>query len=157
MEHANTFKLSVVGFFGALTALFGWFGWMVIVFFACMILDYITGSLVAAKNGNWTSGEAKSGIFSKVGMIVAVITGGLADFVLGLIINNIPSIGLPFTYTVLFCPMVVAWYILTELGSIIENAGDLGAPVPEFLRKALKKFRDSIDSAGDKLTDNKSG
>ena len=41
--------------------------------------------------------------------------------------------------------------------SIIENAGDLGAPVPEFLRKALKKFRDSIDSAGDKLTDNKSG
>ena len=40
------------------------------------------------------------------------------------------GVELPFIYTVLLCPLVVIWYILTEVGSIIENAGALGTPIP---------------------------
>ena len=36
MDHINTLKASIVAFFGALTAAFGWFGWLVIMFFLCM-------------------------------------------------------------------------------------------------------------------------
>lgn len=33
--------------------------------------------------------------------------------------------------------MAMVWYILTELGSILENAEKLGAPVPKWLVKML--------------------
>ena len=37
----------------------------------------------------------------------------------------------------LLLPMVLVWYIFTELGSIAENAAALGAPVPKPLLDAL--------------------
>ena len=52
---------------------------------------------------------------------------------------------LPFTYTVFLCPLVVGWYLLTEVGSIIENAGAMGAPLPQWLKKAVAALRDQVD------------
>ena len=43
----------------------------------------------------------------------------------------------------------IVWYILTEAGSIIENAGALGAKIPGFLRKAIEALNDKVESAGD--------
>ena len=51
----------------------------------------------------------------------------------------------------LLCPLVVVWYILTEAGSIIENAGALGAPIPAWLTKMVASLGSSVDQAGDKL------
>ena len=45
--------------------------------------------------------------------------------------SHIP--GLTIQYTNLILPMVLAWYIFTEFGSIAENATDMGAPVPSWL------------------------
>ena len=36
---------------GALSALWGWMGWLVIGWVACMAIDYISGSAAAAKAG----------------------------------------------------------------------------------------------------------
>lgn len=151
MEHINTLKASIVAFFGALTALFGWFGWLVIMFIVCMVIDYATGSAAAMQKGEWSSSVARAGLWHKCGSLIAVIVAGLADFVVGLVVNNIPAITLPFDYTVLICPIVVVWYILTELGSIVENVGALGAPVPNFLKKMIKAFKNVADATGDKL------
>lgn len=152
MDHINTLKASVVAFFGALTAAFGWFGWLVIMFFLCMVIDYLTGSAAAMQKGEWSSAVARAGLWHKCGSLIAVIVSGLADIVVGLVVNNIPAITLPFDYTVLICPIVVVWYILTELGSITENAGALGAPVPKFLKQMIKVFKDVTDATGDKLS-----
>ena len=40
---------------------------------------------------------------------------------------------------------------MTELGSLVENAGSLGAPVPAWLRKAIAALESTVDGAGDKL------
>lgn len=152
MDHINTLKASVVAFFGALTAAFGWFGWLVIMFFLCMVIDYLTGTAAAMQKGEWSSAVARAGLWHKCGSLIAVIVSGLADIVVGLVVNNIPAITLPFDYTVLICPIVVVWYILTELGSITENAGALGAPVPKFLKQMIKVFKDVTDATGDKLS-----
>ena len=40
MEHINGIKATVVGVLGCLTALWGWFGWLVLAWVACMVLDY---------------------------------------------------------------------------------------------------------------------
>ena len=83
--------------------------------------------------------------------MAAVIVAAVLDTVIGHLLGNVPGVELPFTYTVLLCPLVVVWYILTEAGSIIENAGALGAPIPAWLTKMVASLGSSVDQAGDKL------
>ena len=40
MEHVNNAKAALVAFFGFLTAVFGWFGWLVILLFLCIIHQF---------------------------------------------------------------------------------------------------------------------
>ncbi|WP_300270495.1 phage holin family protein, partial [uncultured Flavonifractor sp.] len=75
------------------------------------------------------------------------------DVVIGHLLGNVPGVELPFTYTVLLSPLVVVWYILTEAGSIIENAGALGAPFPAWLKKMIASMRSKVDQAGDSIND----
>ncbi len=151
MDHINGFKAGVACCAAALTALWGWFGWFILILAGCMALDYITGSSVARKNGEWSSAKAREGLWHKLSIIVAVAAACILDLVVGMVVNNIPAIQLPFEYTVLFGPLVVAWYILTELGSILENSGKLGGPQPAWFKKAIAAIQSGVDKAGDKL------
>ena len=148
MENDNIFlaiKAAIVGVFGAFGAAFGWLGWLVLAWVACMVVDYISGSSAAMQAGEWSSAKARGGIWHKAGMIVVVIVAAVADKVLAIVLANIP--GLPIDYTVLLLPMVLVWYILTELGSILENAAAMGAPVPEFLIRILAAAKDKVEAA----------
>ena len=149
METINWIKATIVAVCAALTALWGWFGWLVVVWVLLMAADYATGSAAALKSGSWSSQEARDGIWHKAGCIAAVMAAGMLDLVVGQILANLPGLELPFTYTVLLCPLVVVWYILTEAGSIIENAGEMGAPIPAWLTKAIEALRTKVDEAGD--------
>ncbi|WP_050697738.1 phage holin family protein [Anaeromassilibacillus senegalensis] len=144
-------KATITAACAALSAWLGWFGWLVVAWAACMVMDYITGSAAACRAGEWSSAVARDGIWHKTGAMVAVVAAALADWMIGLVVNNIPAVVLPWDYSVLLCPVVLAWYILTELGSIVENAGKLGAPVPAFLARIIAACKGSVDAAGDKL------
>ena len=147
----NKAKLAVVALCGAITAVFGWLGWLVILFAACMALDWVTGSIAGTKRAGWSSGTARAGLAHKGGMIVIVLVSAACDGLLYLILNSIPALRLPFEYDTLICPLVLCWYIITELGSICENAAALGAPLPGFLRKILAVLKGATETAGDKL------
>lgn len=147
MENINAFKAFLSASVAALTSLWGWFGWLVIGWISCMLIDYITGSAAAIRKGQWSSDMARDGIWHKIGCAMAVIASGIMDLVIGLLIDNMPGVVLPFDYHVFFCALVVVWYILTEIGSIIENAGELGAPVPEWLKNAIGKLKDQVDDS----------
>lgn len=149
MEHINGFKAAVAAVLAALTALWGWFGWLIVAWIVFMAIDYITGTGAALKQGNWSSSIAREGIWHKAGCVAAVVMAGILDMVAGQILANLPSVTLPFTYTVFLCPLVVFWYILTEAGSIVENAGALGAPVPEWLKKAIAALKDKVDESAE--------
>ena len=154
MENNNVFltvKAVIVSICGAFGAAFGWLGWLVLAWVICMVVDYISGSAAAMQAGQWASAQARAGIWHKAGMIVVVIVAALADYVLALVVTNIPA--LPITYTVLILPVVLVWYILTELGSILENAASMGAPVPEFLTKLLAAAKDKVEDAVDEDTE----
>ena len=43
--------------------------------------------------------------------------------------------------------VVAVWYIFTELGSILENAARLGAPIPEKLIRGIGKLKGKVDKA----------
>ena len=147
MEHVNAFKAAIAALCAALTALWGWFGWVVVAWIGCMLIDYATGSAAALRAGEWSSKSARDGIWHKLGSVMAVIVAGILDVVIGHLLGNLPGVELPFAYTVLLCPLVVIWYILTEAGSIIENAGALGAPVPEWLKKVIASLQDKVNEA----------
>ena len=148
LEHINGFKAAGAAIIGALTALWGWFGWFIIVLAVCMALDYVTGTIAAKKAGEWSSKVARNGLLHKLAILVAVIVACILDFVIRTILANIPAITLPFEYSVLFGPLVVAWYVITELGSVLENAGKLGAPQPKWFKKAVSALQSSVDKLG---------
>ena len=154
MESINRIKSSVAAAVGLLTGLWGWFGWMVVGWIVCMVLDYVTGSMAAAKEGDWSSAKAREGIWHKCGMIIVVIVAGGADLLIFLVLENMPVLALPAQYPGLVCPVVMVWYIITEMGSMAENAAIMGAPVPGWLLKLLALSKSAVDNAGDKLTGN---
>lgn len=155
MDKIDTFKATIVTIFAGISSVLGWFGWLVVIFVACLTADWGTGTMVACKNGEWSSKASREGIWHKLGSIVAVLVTAILDIVIGMVINNIPSVTLPFTYTVLLCPIVLVWYIIGELGSIVENAGKMGAPVPSFLKKIIAVFKSTVVEVGNKMADNK--
>ena len=148
----DNFKAAALAVFGLLTGLWGWLGWLVMGWICCMALDYLTGSLAAAKEGDWSSGKAREGIWHKGGMIVVVMVAAGADMLISLVLANLPVLDLPIQYPGLVCPVVLVWYIVTELGSMAENAATMGAPVPQWLVKLLAMSKNAVDSAGDKLS-----
>ena len=149
MEHVNAWKAAVTAVLGALTALWGWMGWLVIGWIALMLLDYLTGSAAALKEGEWSSKVAREGIWHKLGVIVVVVVAAGADLLISLVLSHLPIVELPIAYTGLICPLVLVWYCLTELGSIAENAIAMGAAVPSWLTKILAVGKGAVDKAGD--------
>lgn len=138
MDNNNIFlviKAAVVAVMGAYGAAFGWLGWLIAAWLFCMVVDWLTGSAAAAAKGNWSSSAARAGIWHKGGMLVIVAVSAVADSVIQVIMGNIP--GLDVSFNTLILPVVLVWYIFTELGSIAENATDMGAPVPDGLLKIL--------------------
>lgn len=153
MEHITGIKAAIAAVIGFLTALWGWFGWLVVAWVLCMLLDYGTGTAAALRAGEWSSKQARDGLWHKLGSVVAVLVAAILDGVIGIILANIPALTLPFEYTVFVSVLVLVWYIMTELGSIVENAGALGAPIPPWLAKMVAALEGSVDKVGEQLSD----
>lgn len=152
-ERADSIKAAAAAMIGVLTGLWGWLGWLVVFWVVFMVLDYISGSAAACKEGNWASWKAREGIWHKMGMVVVVLVAAGADLVISLVLANLPVLALPVRYPGLICPVVLVWYIVTEAGSIIENAVVMGAPVPGWLIQLLALSREAVDKAGETLSE----
>lgn len=149
-ENLVTIKTAIVAGCTALGAFLGWKGVMLIAWVAVMALDYLTGTLAACKTGEWSSTTAREGLWHKGGMIAVVIVSALADWIMVLVAAYIP-IGIQWPGIIM--PLVLAWYIITELGSILENAVKMGAKVPEWLVKLLKASANIVEAAGGKAAE----
>lgn len=152
-ENLLTIKTAVVAGCTALGAFLGWKGVMLIAWVIVMALDYLTGTLAACRDGEWLSSTARNGLWHKGGMIAVVLVAAITDWIMVLIAQYVP-IGIQWPGLIL--PLVLAWYIITELGSILENAVKMGANVPGWLVKMLKSSADIVESAGEIVADGES-
>lgn len=148
-DKAVEIKAAVTGAIAFVTALIGPVGWTVVVWIISMLLDYLTGTWAALSQGEWDSSVARQGLWHKLGSIIAVLASTLFDIALGVIL---PQAGIDYGH-IIVTPIVCLWYLLTELGSIVENADKLGAPVPDLLRDMIKKVRNKVDSIGEDQTE----
>lgn len=143
-ERATEIKVAIAAILAFLTSLWGWVGWAVWIWIGCMLIDYLSGSAAAKKTGEWASSVAREGLWHKLGEVFAVLVAALCDIALHVIING-AGVQIGIEIPVMVTPVVLLWYIVTELGSIVENAGKLGAPVPSWFASSLKNYRDKID------------
>lgn len=95
------------------------------IFFMLMVVDVITGLLLAGGKGQLSSSASLVGMSKKVGMMLLVGVGTILE----------PIADLPLGR------MIAMFYIVTEGLSIIENLGKLGVPIPQFLKDFLLKFQ----------------
>lgn len=144
-------KTVITGLIGFLTALWGWFGWLIFAWAGLMLADWLVGSAVASKEGRWSSAKLREGAWHKGGMIIIVCVALAADWLIGTMLANLPGVALPFHYTVLIGPLVIVWYIIGELGSLAEHAVHMGAKVPSWLPKILAAGKSAVDAAGEQI------
>lgn len=150
-DKALEIKAAITAVFVFCTALWGWLGWAIIALLTCMVLDYITGTWAAIYKGEWSSAVARGGLWHKLGEIVALLVAIFTDIAISVILHmdvldNVLPGELPADIPNFFTMIVAIWYIFTELGSIIENAGKLGAPIPEWLSKSILHLKENTDN-----------
>lgn len=133
----------------AVGTVFGAGGWLVVFFIAAALIDWLTGTLKAMKNGEWTSSTARDGLWHKTGEFISLLVAAGVDLLIYYISAHAPVLGI--RYTACLLPVVCVWYICTELGSILENIGQLGAPIPKFLCRMIQVLRGKVDSAAENI------
>jgi toxin secretion/phage lysis holin len=124
----------------AFAALGGWLGWFLggldgffYALIAFVVVDYITGLMVAVVNKKLSSEVGFKGIFKKVLIFLLVGVGNVVD-------RQIIGDGSVLRTAVIF------FYISNEGISIIENAGCLGLPIPQKLKDVLAQLKSKEDS-----------
>lgn len=94
-----------------------------LVFFVAIIVDFLTGILVAAKNGRLKSRTCSNGMFRSIGECIVLILFIFASL-------YIPSLSL------LFSTFVVG-FIFKETLSIVENLVGLDVWIPDSIKRML--------------------
>lgn len=125
-----------------------------------MVVDYITGMLASKVEAidhlgddrfGWTSKKGAKGIIKKVGYLCVIAVAMVVDYIIIMISKDL---GFNMPVSAFFGLLVAVWYILNELLSIIENAGRMGANVPDWLCTYIAVLKNKIDSTDYRIDDN---
>ena len=136
--------IGVVG--STVAAAFGGWDAAMITLISMMVIDYLTGVLVAGvfhnspktENGTLESKAGWKGLCRKGMTLLIVLVASRLDIILG---------------TGFIRDAVIIGYIANETISIIENAGLMGVPIPEAIKKAIEVLQQkgSEDNGGSDL------
>lgn len=117
----QTITAAICGIFGFL---YGKADGLIYALLAFMILDYVTGLTLACISKNLSSEVGFKGIAKKVVILLVVAVGNIVDIYIlggGAVCRS----------------TVIGFYLANEGISILENAGNLGIPLP---KKAFVSF-----------------
>lgn len=128
---------------GAIAGLYGEWTTALQILCILMVVDYITGVLVAISGKSpKTDG---GGLSSKIGFIGLAKKGFIMLIVL--VATQLDrAIG---NTAMIFQSATVFYYIANEGLSILENAEAIGVPFPAFIRQRLESIRESKDKPPD--------
>ena len=127
--------LACIGAVGSsIAAIFGGWDDAVLTLLIFMLLDYLSGLIVAGvfhkspktKNGALESWAGLKGLFRKGGILLVVLIAARLDLHLG---------------TNFVRDAVVIAFIVNETLSIIENLGLMGVPIPKVLINAIEVLK----------------
>ena len=102
------------------------------IFFGAIVIDFITGVLVAAKQGKLKSRTCSNGMFRSIGECVVLVIFMLID-------HLIPDLNL-------ILSTFVVGFVFKEGLSIVENLVELDVWVPESIKKTLEVGVNKVNS-----------
>jgi len=162
MENASVVKATTVGVAGIVSAVAAWLSarlgillYVILILAVAMFIDYITGMLASKTEAidhpedpscGWNSKKGAKGIIKKVGYLCVIAAAMMVDYI---ILNVAAEVGIEIGLKAFFGIMVTVWYLLNEILSIVENAGRMGAPVPEWLKKYIAVLKTKVESKGE--------
>ena len=121
---------------------------------AMMVVDYFTGMAASKREAidhpddpayGWNSAKGAVGIFKKFGYLCVILVAMVVDYIIGVAALEM---GMQFGVKAIFGLVVAVWYLLNEMLSIVENAGRMGAPVPEWLTRYISALKNKIENNG---------
>ena len=140
----NLYKIAAAAA-GAVISFFTGIPVIMWVLIAMMTLDYVTGLMTGmmgvsskTEGGKLSSRAAFDGLMCKIMIFLVVILSVLVDLAVqygaGVTFNAVTG-------------ATCLWFIASEGVSVLENAAELGVPIPGILRKALELLQDSSGDA----------
>lgn len=102
-----------------------------------VVMDYITGILVAIVEKKWIKGKlGLKAIFGKIGIFVLICIANVIDT---MIIGNNSTIR----------KTVISFYLSKEGFAILDNLGHLGVPLPPIIVKIIKQLNSEENNEKD--------
>ncbi len=114
---------------GAVGAVMGGFDGFLYALIVFVVVDYLTGIMVAVLKKELSSEVGFHGIFKKVVIFALVAVGHIVD-------THVIQNGSVIRTAVIF------FYLSNEGISILENASVIGLPVPQKLKNVLEQLKD---------------
>lgn len=134
-------RYNMMDFIKAIPAVLGgvaaylWGPWdaLIIVLICAVALDYVTGMISAAVRGVMSSKIGCVGILKKVAIFILVALAALLDKLVPATNDAVRA-------------SVIVFYIANESLSILENATEIGLPLPDALKNALALLKNGEKS-----------
>lgn len=161
MKNANVMKTVTTGITGVASGAAAWLFakigvlmYVIVALAVAMAIDYITGMLASKSEAidhpndpeyGWNSRKGTKGIIKKVGYMCIIAVAMMVDYI---ILQVAEEIGMTIQLKAFFGILVSVWYLLNEALSIIENAGRMGAPVPDWLKQYIAVLKNKIEQQG---------
>ncbi len=101
--------------------------WAILAPMLLIIIDVLTGVVIAWKNNNFKSAKMRAGLSKKFGELVYVLVGILTKFALG---------------TDLILYFTVGYICFMEISSLAENCDKLGVKMPDKLKEKLNNDKE---------------
>ena len=101
--------------------------WAILAPMVLIVIDVLTGIVIAWKNNDFKSAKMRAGLSKKFGELVYVLVGILTKFALG---------------TELILYFTVGYICLMELSSLAENCDKLGVKMPDKLKEKLNNNKE---------------
>ena len=126
LKSISTIVLTIIGY------LFGEIDGLMYALLTVIIIDYITGTICAIVNKKLCSKIGLRGILKKISILIIVSVSQIID------VSILSDSGI-------LRSSVIAFYIINESISILENSSNIGIPLPKKLKSVLSQLKDDTD------------
>lgn len=109
--------------------------WVLFIPLGLMAIDILTGIIKAWAKNDFQSAIMRAGLAKKAGEIMILVVGELISY--GLMLPDAIMNGVSF------------YIIFMEIMSILENADELGIPIPKFVKDVINNVDETLQH-GDK-------
>ena len=113
----------------------------IIILIIAMVLDYISGIIKSYETNTLSSKVGAKGIIKKFSYFLVIMISFIIDFILcNYTLNEINL------YYPIVSEIILAWFVINEVTSILENVSEIGVRLPKFIINITSHLKNNLDN-----------